>query len=147
MAALHGALLWGWHLPAAFDLALRHELVHWLEHVTLLATGVLFWRVLLHSRGANAGWAVAAMLATVVHTGMLGALLSLSPRVLYGAYAGNADALGDQQLAGLIMWVPMGVVYVVAALVLAARALGGAAHPGGEAPSGLTTPAETVRSP
>lgn len=147
MAALHGALLWGWHLPAAFDLALRHERVHWVEHVTLLASGVLFWRVLLRSRGANAGWAVAAMLVTVVHTGLLGALLSLSPRVLYGAYAGNADALGDQQLAGLIMWVPMGVVYVAAALAFAARALGGAADPGGEAPSGLTATGETVRLP
>lgn len=123
-AVLHGAVLWGWHLPVFFELALRSAWIHWLEHVTLLAAGVLYWRALLRARGVAAGWAMVSMLATVIHSGLLGALLALSPRVLYPTYAQvSAAALEDQQLAGLIMWVPMGTVYLVAALVFAARAL------------------------
>lgn len=126
MAIFHGAVLWGWHVPAAFELALRNDFVHWLEHVTLLGSGLLFWRAILRARGTQAGWALLQMLATVIHSGLLGALLALAPRPLYRTYAlqsGEAAALADQQLAGLIMWVPMGTVYLLAALAFAARAL------------------------
>jgi putative membrane protein len=126
-AALHGALLWAWHLPAAFDFALRNDLVHWLEHVTLLGSALLFWRAVLRARRERVGWALLAMLLTVMHSGMLGALIALAPHPLYAHYAasmGAAAALSDQQLAGLIMWVPMGAAYLAAAAALAARALG-----------------------
>lgn len=129
---LQAAALWGWHLPLAFEMALRDELVHWLEHLTLLGSAMLFWRALLRARGQRLGWAVAAMLATVIHSGLLGALLTLAPRPLYTAYASYAtpaQLLADQQLAGLIMWVPMGTVYLVAALVLVARGLKGGSAP------------------
>lgn len=131
---LHALVLWGWHVPAAFELALRHEAVHWAEHATLLASGLLYWRALLRARGGAAGWALASMLSTLLHTGVLGALLTLAPRPLYPAYAaqhGIGEALADQQLAGLIMWVPMGTVYLVAALAVAAGLLrGGPGRPG-----------------
>ncbi len=123
---LHGAVLWGWHAPAAFEMALRHNTIHWLEHLTLLATGMLFWRALLRARGVMLGWGLVWMLVTVIHSGMLGALITLAPRPLYGIYierGGVADVLADQQLAGLIMWVPMGTVYLLAALLFAARGL------------------------
>lgn len=149
---LHAAVLWGWHVPAAFELALRNEAVHWLEHVTLLASGMLYWRALLRARGGAAGWALASMLSTLLHTGVLGALLTLAPRPLYPSYAvqhGVQAALADQQLAGLIMWVPMGTVYLVAALAVAAGLLRGA--PGAAAASGADPrqgicPARAVRS-
>ena len=68
------------------------------------------------------------LLATFVHTGLLGALLSFSPAPWYaimapGAIAYGFSPLADQQLAGLIMWVPMGAIYLVAALALAGKAL------------------------
>lgn len=125
-ALLHGAVLWAWHIPAAFELALRVEAVHWLEHLTLLAAGLLFWHALLRTRGVALGWGVMWMLVTVIHSGMLGALITLAPRPLYVIYVVQGDvsrALADQQLAGLIMWVPMGTVYLVAALAFAARGL------------------------
>lgn len=124
---LHGVVLWGWHVPAAFEAALRHDVVHWLEHVTLLAAGVLYWRTLLRARGAAAAWALASMLSTLLHSGVLGALLTLAPRPLYASYvaqSGAAQALAAQQLAGLIMWVPMGTVYLLAAIAIASRLLG-----------------------
>jgi putative membrane protein len=125
-ALLHGAVLWAWHIPAAFELALRVPAVHWLEHLTLLGAGLLFWHALLRARGVALGWGVMWMLVTVIHSGMLGALITLAPRPLYGIYVAQGDvsrALADQQLAGLIMWVPMGTVYLAAALAFAARGL------------------------
>lgn len=125
-AALHGLMLWGWHLPVAFELALRHEFVHWLEHLTLLGSGVLFWRAMLRARGTALGAALLAALLTVIHSGMLGALLALAPQAIYASYArtlGPAEALADQQLAGLIMWIPMGALYLLAGLALAVRGL------------------------
>lgn len=130
---LHGVLVWGWHMPAAFDLALRHEAVHWAEHVTLLGSGMLFWRALLRARGAATGRALLAALVTIIHSGMLGALLTLAPHPLYRTYEdrlGKAAALADQQLAGLIMWVPMGTLYLLCAVVLAARLIGPDSVPG-----------------
>lgn len=131
---LHGAAMWFWHVPWLFDLALRHEGVHWLEHITLLGSGLLFWWALLHAPRAAFGSCLLALLSTTVHSGLLGALLTLAPRPLYGSYLpelGWAGALADQQLAGLIMWVPMGTVYLMAALWIVGRALGaGGALPG-----------------
>lgn len=124
VSLFHGAVLWGWHAPAAFELALRHDLIHWAEHATLLAAGILFWRALLRARGAALGSAMVWMLVTVIHSGMLGALITLAPHPLYRIYierGGVLDVLADQQLAGLIMWVPMGTVYLIAALIFAAR--------------------------
>jgi len=67
----------------------------------------------------------------MLHTGILGALMTLAPRVLYrlqtqAAPAFGLTALEDQQLAGVIMWVPAGTVYAGAALVLAALWIRGA---------------------
>lgn len=124
MALLHGALIWGWHAPRAFEAAVRHDGLHALEHVSLLAGGLLFWRALALARQEAAGAALAWTLVTLIHTGLLAALLTLAPVPLYGLYAarvGDAAALADQQLAGLIMWVPMGAVYIVCALQVASR--------------------------
>ena len=115
------AVLWLWHLPAAFDLALLDETVHRLEHLCFFAAGMLFWRAVVAARHADEGRAVLALFLTVLHSGMLGALLTFSPRLLYRSYAGSAgavDPLVDQQLAGMLMWVPMAAVYVLAAMWL-----------------------------
>jgi putative membrane protein len=123
--ALHGAALWLWHAPALFEAALESEAVHYLQHVTLLITALLFWASLLPRRADGKARIVAvfALFTTSLHSTLLGALLTLSPTVWYASYAGAAgpgglSALEDQQLAGLIMWVPAGLVYLGAALAV-----------------------------
>ena len=125
--SLHAIALWGWHVPALFDAAVHDPLVHTLQHSSFLATALLYWWTVLRAqtRGAE-GVAVASLFATMLHSGALGALLALSPQAWYAAYAPGALAFGltpleDQQLGGLVMWVPAGLVYLAAGLALAAR--------------------------
>lgn len=113
---VHGALLWLWHLPALFDAALRDEGLHLLQHASFFGSAVLFWWALLHGTAYRRGHgiAIAAIFVTAVHSSLLGALLVVAPRVLYQGYAAAAFSLSpleDQQLAGLVMWVPAGLVY------------------------------------
>jgi cytochrome c oxidase assembly factor CtaG len=121
--ALHGAALWLWHAPPLFEAALRSEAIHYLQHVTLLGTALLFWASLLPRRAEAQARVIAvfSLFTITLHSTLLGALLTLSPTVWYASYAaaaGGLSALEDQQLAGLIMWVPAGLVYVAAALAL-----------------------------
>jgi len=114
---VHGLALWLWHAPAAFQAAADSHAMHMLQHVTFFATALLFWRAVLGARTARrAAAALAAAFITLLHSGLLGALITLAPYPLYGG-----ASLEDQQLAGLIMWVPMGVVYLAACLALARR--------------------------
>jgi cytochrome c oxidase assembly factor CtaG len=119
---LHGAALWFWHLPTLYVAAVEHELLHAFEHLTLLGSGLLFWRAVLLAPRRDLGRGLLWLLLTLMHTGLLGALLTLSPHLLYAVHDGP-NALADQQLAGLVMWVPMGVVYLVAGQWLALRLL------------------------
>lgn len=124
---LHGATLWIWHVPALFVAALNDPLVHWLEHVMFFATAMLFFASVGAGRtGAAAGTVVLMALISLIHMGMLGAVLTLAPAPLYPWYEGRAaawgmDALTDQQLAGLIMWAPMSAAYVIVAGVALTR--------------------------
>jgi putative membrane protein len=113
----HGLALWVWHAPAAFQAAADSDSIHILQHLTFFATALIFWRAVLGARtGRRAAGALAGAFITLLHSGLLGALITLAPYPLYGG-----GALEDQQLAGLIMWVPMGVVYLAACLALARR--------------------------
>lgn len=126
-------VLWGWHAPAAFDAALADPALHALEHACFLAVGLGFWWGILNpARGdplaplSGAG----AALVTLIHSGLLGALISLAPVGLYDGYAGRGAPWGlgqleDQQLAGLVMWVPGGFAYLGAGLWLLAAWLNG----------------------
>ena len=122
---LHGATIWAWHLPRVFDAALANPWLHWLEHASFLGTAVVFWWTLVGrpARVHGYGLSVACLFLTVLHSSILGTLLTLSPRLWYapapGAEAWGLTALEDQQLAGLIMWVPGGALYMLAALALA----------------------------
>lgn len=123
--ALQAMVFWAWHAPAAYAAALSSDAVYWLMQTTLLGTGAAFWAAL---RSAPAPAAVAALLATMVQMGLLGALITFAPAPLYAPHfattaAWGLSALEDQQLAGLIMWVPAAGLYLGAALVLTARML------------------------
>ncbi len=119
--------LWAWHAPRLYQAALASEAVHALQHLSFLGAALLYWWSLLHLRGREGdGVAALSLFATMVQTGLLGALLTFSITLWYPAYASRAAAWGltaleDQQLAGLIMWVPAGLVYIAAALAFVAR--------------------------
>jgi putative membrane protein len=128
---LHGLALWIWHLPALFEWALRDNVVHAAQHAAFVFTAALFWWGMAHGRYGRAGYGVGVLYVfmTAMHSTVLGALLTVAPSVWYGSYArtaahGNAEALADQQLAGLIMWVPSGVVFIIAGLALVTAWLG-----------------------
>jgi cytochrome c oxidase assembly factor CtaG len=119
----HGAVIWFWHAPVLFDGAVAHVALHRLQHLRFLLSALAFWWAL--ERRAERGAAVLHLFVTMVHTTLLGALLVLVPRVLYPGQTAlgpqwDLTPLQDQQLAGLVMWVPAGTVYAGAALVFAA---------------------------
>jgi len=125
---IHAIAIWAWHMPLLYDLVLTSVVAHRLQHFSFVTTAVLFWWSLLHGRLRERGHGLAmlCLFVTMVHTAVLGALLTLSRRLWYSQQAGFAEALGltpieDQQLAGLVMWVPMGLIYTVAALAIAAH--------------------------
>lgn len=127
VTGLHLLALWLWHVPALYEAALRSEILHALEHACLLGSAALLWTVVHDAwarRSAASGAYLLTLFGTALHTGLLGALMTLSPVAWYPSHAGGVAGwargpLEDQQLAGLIMWVPGGVAYLGAALALA----------------------------
>jgi putative membrane protein len=138
--ALFNGTLLVWHLPVLYDLTLTNGLVHDLEHALFFGTALLFWVHLVpgaSSRpqlrdGARAVYGTAALLVSWI----LAIILALAPEPVYGAYAalaqrpGGLSALGDQQLAAGVMWVPGSVPYCIVLVVAALRWLDPAAGAG-----------------
>ena len=126
--ALHAAALWLWHVPGPYQETLRSPLVHALQHLSFFGTAVLFWWSILEAARLHRGIALLSLFTTMLHTGALGVVLTFADRLWYPVYATSTVPWGltpleDQQLGGLIMWIPGGVGYLVAALAVAARAL------------------------
>jgi cytochrome c oxidase assembly factor CtaG len=123
---IHAVALWSWHAPALFQATLNNEWVHAVQHMSFFVSALLFWWALLCRRGpAGYGPAILYLFTTTVHTSVLGALLTFSKRVWYPEYGSRVanwglSALEDQQIGGLIMWVPASLIYVAAALLLLA---------------------------
>lgn len=134
--AMQLAVMALWHLPAATAIALEHEPVHWAMHASFLGAGLWYWAAMLHrlrgvgtDGGAGAGAALVAVVVVMMQMGFVGALLTFSPRPLYAVYVERApmvglDALTDQQLAGLLMWVPASLPYLIGGLWLVSVWLG-----------------------
>jgi putative membrane protein len=125
---LEAAALWLWHIPFLYEATLQSDWVHAAQHISFLATAVLFWSA-LYGVGRSVmsyGAATLYVFGTAVHCSALGALLTFSQVLWYPAYAGTTVAWGltpleDQQLGGAIMWVPSGVVFIAIAMVLMSR--------------------------
>lgn len=120
---LSTAILWAWHLPALYDAALGHVGLYWIMQATLLGSAWLYWASL---RQASPMEAVAGIAGGAVQMGFLGALLTFAGRPLYEVHLATTwpfgiGPLADQQLAGLIMWVPGMAPYAVAAATQAMR--------------------------
>lgn len=127
---LQAIALWLWHAPRLFDLALAHDGWHVVQHLSFLCTALLFWWAMLCGRGERRlGLAIGCLFFTATISGALGALMAFSASPWYAGYAASGlDAFGltpaeDQQLAGLLMWVPGGMVHAGAGLALLARRL------------------------
>jgi putative membrane protein len=122
----HAGALWIWHVPALFIAAVAHPSLHVLQHTCFLVSALVFWwSVLRNGAASHSGSAMASVATTMLHTSALGALLTLAAHPSY-LPAGQSTVLGisaleDQQLGGLIMWVPGSLAYLVAGLVIAAR--------------------------
>jgi cytochrome c oxidase assembly factor CtaG len=132
---LQAVVMWAWHVPVAYEAAIRHPVLHVTEHATfLVAAGTAWWSVSAGGRRFRGAAAVAALLGSVPGA-VLGAAMVLSPRPWYSSYVtGNvAGALTDQQIAGVVMWAFGGAAVVVAGALLFASWL--AAEPQEPAPS------------
>jgi putative membrane protein len=118
---LHAVALWVWHIPTLYDYALEHEATHALQHLCFFGSAALFWWGIARRRRGY-GAAVVYVFATAVHGGLLGALLTVSPRVWYAPYLvahqSGLTPLEDQQLAGLLMWIPASLIFAGAGLAL-----------------------------
>jgi putative membrane protein len=118
------ATLWLWHAPAPYDAALAQEGLYAVMQASLLGTSFWFWRATLsRPAGSGAPWALLAYMAM----GLLGALLTFAPAPLYAAHATGPllwglTPLADQQLGGLLMWVPAGIPFAIWGALLARRA-------------------------
>ncbi len=128
---LHAVVLWAWHIPSMFELALHHETIHAIQHLGFFLTAALFWVALLHGRYGRLGYGVGVLYVffTAMHTQLLGALLTFGSHAWYPTHATRTAAAGgnpldDQQLAGVLMWVPFGVVFLCIGLALFAAWLG-----------------------
>jgi putative membrane protein len=129
---LYVAVIWAWHIPAAYDLAVRHSGVHALEHLSFVLAGSLYWwyllspiraRLRLHGMGP-----VVYMAATKLLVGALGMGLAFAPSALYPYYVHLPRVWGisagdDQSIAGLVMAVEQSIVMGIALVVLFVRAL------------------------
>jgi putative membrane protein len=124
-AGIFVVVLWTWHASGPYEAALGDDVLHGLEHATFLAAALLSWGAILHAgrRRGRSGIEVLVLFALSLQCGLLGLLLTFAGELWYPSYAATTEAwglspLGDQQLAGVIMWVPAGGIYVVAALLL-----------------------------
>jgi putative membrane protein len=115
---LQSVTLWGWHLPAAQQLAGHGIAGPLLMHISLFLTALAFWTHLLRLQGAQCWHGVLGLLLTGKFSCLLAALLVFAPRPLYLSAHHGAHALNDQQLAGLLMITACPLSYVVAGIVM-----------------------------
>jgi putative membrane protein len=125
---LSTATLWGWHLPAAYDAAMSNFTIYWAMQVSLFVPAVMFWRAVISPK-QPAGTSLLLIWAGFMQMAFLGALLTLAPRALYAIHVFTPVDWGllpleDQQLGGLIMWIPAAVPYLVFGALVVRRGWG-----------------------
>jgi putative membrane protein len=116
LVATHAAILWLWHAPGLYAWGLASVPAYWLMQATLLGSAWLLWRAIL-APAAQPGPALIALVATIGQMGLLGALIVFAPRPLYWVHLASTapwglSPLADQQLGGLLMWVPAILPYL-----------------------------------
>jgi putative membrane protein len=126
---IQAVVMWAWHAPALFDRTLASQGWHVAQHMSFILASLVFWSAMLDPRRGGYLLSAACLFVTSLVEGALGALMALSASPWYAAYAAmglsgiGLDPTTDQQLAGLVMWIPGGVIHGGAALVLLYAAL------------------------
>jgi putative membrane protein len=122
---IHAVMLWIWHAPLLFQATLNNDMVHAAQHLSFVLSALIFYEAIIFGRDGRRGYGVAIvyLFTTAVHTSVLGALLTFAGTLWYPVYLETTTAWGltpmeDQQLGGLIMWVPAGVFYIAGGLTL-----------------------------
>lgn len=120
---LLAAALCFWHLPGPYDWAVRHEWLHDLEHLSFLGFSLAFWTIVIEPYGQRRRLGFGATIVFVVSSGfvmgLIGAVLTFATRPLYSVHFATTEAYGltplqDQELAGVIMWIPSNLVHLAA---------------------------------
>jgi len=127
LAGLHVVLFWVWHAPGPYEAAMARHGVYWLMELSLLGSAVLFWQAVLDRRASLVA-VVPTVIGVMAQMGLLGALLAFADRPLYAPHAFTTwpwglTPLEDQVLAGLVMWVPGALPYLVVLLAVVAGRL------------------------
>lgn len=125
---LHAAALWLWHIPYLYQAGVEFDFIHALQHLSFFLSGVLFWSALFGAGRSTMtyGAGVLYVFGTAAHCSALGALLTFSSVIWYPIYSDRTELwhltpLQDQQIGGLLMWVPSGVVFILIGIWLFAR--------------------------
>jgi putative membrane protein len=123
-------LMWLWHVPAMYDLALEHTWAHVLEHASFFTAGIAFWWYLIEPvpprHRLRGPWSLAYLSAAKLLMGALGLVLAFSPEVSYDAYAEvprtwGLSPLEDLNVGGVVMMVEQSIVLVIAFAIFFAR--------------------------
>jgi putative membrane protein len=122
LVAVNAVVLWLWHAPGLYTWGLASVPAYWLMQISLLGSAWLLWRAILAP--TQPGAALMALAATIGQMGLLGALIVFAPRPLYLVHLASTASWGmapltDQQLAGLLMWVPAMLPYLGVGLWIA----------------------------
>jgi putative membrane protein len=138
-----------WHIPALFNAALASDGLHIFQHLSFLIAGTIYWWPIIVGWEISMAGSIAYLFTACLSCSLLGAILTFNSPGLYPAYLHPPDSLGilpllrdqwgldpakDQQLGGLMMWVPGCFVYLSAILWMLARWYGTPEHVAGEQP-------------
>jgi cytochrome c oxidase assembly factor CtaG len=121
----------GWHDASLYNLALRNDWIHDIQHITFFGAAMLFWWHVIgaapHIHGKRSGWASMAYLIGVIPPNMAVAVtIAFASNVIYTYYLSapriwGFTALEDQMISGAIMWIPGSMMFLLAALIILAR--------------------------
>src|SRR5579875_1749110 len=111
--------LWFWHMPAPYEATFRSTTIYWSMHLTLFGSAIWLWRDLLHHSSERTLGAISAGLFACVQMGLLGAVLTFSAHPCFAWYVNTTGPWGlsqlqDQQLGGVLMWVPGSAAFLAA---------------------------------
>jgi cytochrome c oxidase assembly factor CtaG len=124
---LQSLVMWAWHAPSLFNRALESRSWHVAQHLSFILASLLFWAAMLNVRRGSYLLSAACLFITSLVEGALGALMSFSTSPWYPAYAAmglsgvGLDPVTDQRLAGLLMWIPGGLIHGAMAVALLYR--------------------------
>jgi putative membrane protein len=132
---IYTIFFWLWHLPILYEAAIKHESIHQLEHLIFIVISALYWSVIIDPKPLQTHVAYSRRLLIIIAGAIqniaLGSYLTIYPHILYPWYTTRiqenfwlvTSPIADQQLAGLIMWVPGTMMYLIALLVLLGKLL------------------------